>query len=325
VININGLSIKLLGDPHIGKTFKNGVPLHRRGEREASQMETFRKSFMWNDEFDIHINLGDLFDKPYVPTELILQTAETYLWAAKHRRYTQFIVIAGNHERHKDLEKRSGFDVFKAIVASVPNIRVIEEPEVITFTTNDSRKDLRIGFVPWHPVKTAEEMVRSLNRGIDTLCAHFDIHPLSDPHNMIPTKLMAELGITTYYGGHDHLPRIETRDGVTINVVGSMQPYSHSEDPDERLYVTRDLDTVRADPSRYHDKCLRIELGPGEKLDFDIDCLQLTLKKAGVEEEDISVQMDEFNLDRLLEESLVDIDEGIGMLVRDKYQELRSR
>lgn len=318
MIEINGLNIKLLGDPHLGKTFKNGVPLHHRGEREALVWKSFQQGLEEAPKYGVHVNLGDLFNQSQVSYDTIYKAAQVYWHQSALKPMCEFVVLKGNHDYTRDLEKMSAFDIFDAMVQHCPNVTVVTDLHVM-----DHQKR-KLGFVAWHPVTTAKDLVSHLPK-CDAVFGHFDVHPLSDPHNMIPTKLMAELGIATYYGGHDHLPRIETRDGVTVNVVGSMQPYSHSEDPDERLYVTRDLDTVRANPDLYHDKCLRIELGPGEKLDFDIDCLQLTLKKAGVEEEDISVQMDEFNLDRLLEESLVDIDEGIGMLVRDKYQELRSR
>ena len=318
MINLNGLNIKLLGDAHLGKSFKNGVPLHRRGEREALVWEEFWQKLSDAPEEGVHVNLGDLFNQPHVSYDLIFDTALVYCRQAELKPLCHFIILKGNHDYTRDLEKKSAFDIFAALVSRHENITIITDGLVLPYG------EKWLGFVAWHPLATAEEIIRTVGK-CDVLFGHLDIHPLSDPHNLIPTKLLSELGVTTVYTGHDHLPRIEVRDGVTINVVGSMQPYSHSEDPDELLYVTRDLATVRANPDNYLDKCLRIELAPGEKLDFDVDCLQLTLKKAGVEEEDISVQMDEFNLDRLLEESLVDIDEGIGMLVRDKYQELRSR
>ena len=241
MINLNGLNIKLLGDTHLGKSFKNGVPLHRRGEREALVWKTFEESFENLENVDYHINMGDIFDRAFVPYTVIYEAADIYARYALSFPKTRFIIIAGNHDLSKDLEKRSAFNLFEMMVRRVTNIFVIEEP-----TSFGS-----IGFLPYDPVRTAEELIEELMTSEDPIAVvmgHWDVDMRSDPHNLIPTKLLSELGVTTVYTGHDHLPRIETRDGVTINVVGSMQPYSHSEDPDELFYVTRDLATVRANP-----------------------------------------------------------------------------
>jgi hypothetical protein len=49
---------------------------------------------------------------------------------------------------------------------------------------------------------------------------------------------------------------------VEVIVTGSMQPMAHGEDPEERLYVTRSLPEVEADPDAFKDKCLRVDLKP---------------------------------------------------------------
>ena len=56
------MDFTLLGDPHLGRTFVHGVPLHRRGEREVMMWRNFAQSLS-NVTTPLHICLGDLFDR----------------------------------------------------------------------------------------------------------------------------------------------------------------------------------------------------------------------------------------------------------------------
>jgi hypothetical protein len=61
---------KIVGDPHLGKVFLNGVPLARRGERERLQRQAFLQALNPQGA-RLHIILGDLFDRPKVSFETI--------------------------------------------------------------------------------------------------------------------------------------------------------------------------------------------------------------------------------------------------------------
>jgi hypothetical protein len=87
------LDIKLLGDPHLGRTFRNNVPLHRRGEREAMIWQRSEREIRGT-EAATHVCLGDLFDAPLVSFDTIWRTAMAY-WAAPET--TRFVVLQGNH------------------------------------------------------------------------------------------------------------------------------------------------------------------------------------------------------------------------------------
>ena len=118
--------VRTLGDPHLGKKFTTGVPVHRRGDREKLVAETFQNSFKNLDEIKLHICVGDLFDKFRVPEEVILFAAQTYRNAAEYNPDTQFIVLRGNHDASRDTDFKSSFDVFTALVGSVENIFVVD-------------------------------------------------------------------------------------------------------------------------------------------------------------------------------------------------------
>jgi len=65
----------LIGDPHLGRDFRNGTPLNRRGEREAMQLAQFKEELATPDVHLI-VMVGDLFDKPFVPLHMITAAAD---------------------------------------------------------------------------------------------------------------------------------------------------------------------------------------------------------------------------------------------------------
>ena len=102
-------NIKILPDPHIGRKFCTGVPLHRLGEREMSQMADLRRSLMDGPE-TYHICTGDLFDRFVVPNHVLLAVYERYSVAALSRSDRQFVILRGNHDASRDVSKISSFE-----------------------------------------------------------------------------------------------------------------------------------------------------------------------------------------------------------------------
>jgi hypothetical protein len=94
---------------------------------------------------DVHINLGDLFDRPIVPYDVILRAARTYV--------------------SRDLERVSAFDVFAEIVWPFPNIQVVREPIVID--------DLLL--VPFDPITPTGELIAELAPVAEADLARYDI------------------------------------------------------------------------------------------------------------------------------------------------------
>jgi DNA repair exonuclease SbcCD nuclease subunit len=259
------------------------VPLHRRGDREKMVWADFERSVS-ETSADVHINLGDLLDRPVVPYDVIVRAARIYAQAAQHRPETQFLILQGNHDVSRDLERVSAFDVFAEIVWGIPNVRVVREPIVVD----------GLLLVPFDPVTPTAELIEELGTSAEIAVGHWDVDSFGDDHNLIPTKLLAELGVKRAFTGHVHKPDRFTRDGVDVVVVGSLQPFSHGEGP---MYVTLSLDEARqVDPATIRDKCVRIQLKPGETYDLEIDCLQLTLQRLSSEEEPETVTLGDFDM-----------------------------
>lgn len=276
----------VIGDPHLGRRFKTGVPLHRMGEREADMMEDFTTRLRCAEE-DVLI-IGDLFDKFVVPPEIVLEAYNACL-NCNHEVY----VLQGNHDASKDDAKASSFDIFSTLVENSENVTAISKPMVINGE----------GFIPHDIFTPIVDQINQLPAGITHIYTHHDFVDFGGDH-VLPTKLLAEKGILNVTNGHDHLARVEERHGVTVKMVGSMQPYTHAEDTKGLYYVTVPLDELDPDEVRF--KNVRVLLKPGETLPTDIDCLSLTAKRVeDLEAEEVgTVDVENFNLRQLLAEAL---------------------
>ena len=272
----------LLGDVHLGKRFRVGVPLHRIGERETMVWTDFHRSLR-TVTTPFHVCLGDLFDRFIVPPEIVLEAALAYRSAP---RGTEYFVLRGNHDVSRDTTRASSFDLFKELV---PHVQVIDE-----ILLRDS-----LAFVPFCPFTSAEDQIRQLPDGLDCVFMHHDFTDFGGDH-VIPTRLLAEKGIKRVINGHDHIARTEKRHGVEVIMTGSMQPYSHAEDPEERLYLTRTLDQL----GDAKNKNVRLVLAEGEVAPDDLDCLSLAIQRVQSLEELEPMNIASLDVNRALAEAL---------------------
>lgn len=310
--------LRIIGDVHLGRTFKNGVPLDRRGEREAMLLAQFEQEMNMVDDGDIVCQIGDLFDRYVVPLYVIMQTAVIIRRAAEDHPRVSYIFIAGNHDLSRDADRVSAFEVLEQMLRSPKNILFVIDTSV------------RIGgyaFIPWSPFKTAQEMVEMLppEERYEAILGHWDIDGFGkDLPNLIPTALLSTL-TDKVYTGHVHKPQTFTRDGIEVDVVGSMQPLAHGEEAEPKMYLTISLEELEANSLDLSRCCVRILLKPGEvaPIPSEVGCLQLTVKREGVEEaEDIEVEFDDFDFEGLLREALGP--SGIQEKVLGHYEQMRG-
>lgn len=264
------MNFTTLGDPHLGRSFRTGVPLHRVGDREAMVWKQFDRELQ-TAPMGLHINMGDLFDKFVVAPEIVLKAAGHYRRAAEAKPETEFLIVMGNHDVSRDAEKASCFDIFRFLVAPLANIHVLTQPSMIG----------NYGFVPFNAFRSAEDLVAELPDGLERVFMHHDYLDYGGPH-VIPTRLLASKGIFNVTNGHDHIARVEKRHGVTVTMTGSMQPYSHAEDPEGDWYRTVTLDQLQDLDAT--DLNIRVMLAEGESLPTDLDCLSLIAKRISVDE-----------------------------------------
>jgi DNA repair exonuclease SbcCD nuclease subunit len=312
-------NIKKLGDAHLGKSFKNGVPLHQRGVREKMQGRDLEKSLSDLESIDTHVTMGDLFDRAVVPFEVIIKAAETYRRAAARHPDTLFVILRGNHDASRDLQKRSAFDVFDMLLDGTDNVMVLKEP----FYSEDG-----LAFIPWDPLLTSAELVAEIPEGTHTVFGHWDTRSYGGSEdNMIPFEALKAKGVKTIYTGHIHKPEVYTAHDMEVNVVGSMQPYAHGEEVNDDLYITVDLETAKL--GGLESKCVRVDLKPGDTIDFGIDCLQLTTRRLDEkgEPENIEVTLGDFDFMAMFDETLdtLKASDEVKDKIREKYTELRGQ
>jgi DNA repair exonuclease SbcCD nuclease subunit len=295
------LKIELLGDPHLGKKFRNGVPLDRRGDREKTQWADFEASLR-NKDCDIHVCMGDIFEDTVVPYEVVMRTAMMYRQACKAHPDRPYVLIRGNHDASRDLERTSAFDILLAMLHECQNFVGVSEHLVMRYVEGPDEEVTVMAFIPWHPIRTSVEMANDAPDG-DIAFGHWDVVTVHDDHNRIPTEVLAMKGYKKVITGHDHLRRWLVIDNTDVFVTGSMQPYSHAEDPDGNLYVTLTLEELKAiDVATLVNKCVRVKLQKGETFSENINCLQLTCMREDQSDDDVvdvSVEFEEFDFNKL--------------------------
>ena len=313
---IADLTVGLIGDPHLGKPFVNGVPLGRRGDREAMQWADFEAAMLAED-VDLIICVGDLFDRSVVSNAVVKRAADIV-----NRALRPVTIIAGNHDLSRDKGIVSSFQLFSEMV----------EPGVVAFDPcfADGPEDRGglIALIPWHPFKSAAQLIDEAAAGrllenADAVLGHWDVVAVHETANLIPLAQLAAAGVKLAITGHDHLGREYDDQGVHVVVTGSMQPYSHAEDPDERFYVTRTAAEARADPDAFKDKCLRVLLEPGEVFDLTIDCLAFQTKRLdeAMEEDLAAVGFEAFDMQALFTQAFAEVPSEIGELVKARFME----
>jgi hypothetical protein len=300
IVEHRGKRIYVLGDTHLGRSFVNNVPLHRRGDREGMVWHQFyRELGEFDASCDYHIHMGDLFDKAQVGHMGDLQAATADLAAARRNPDVQFVILQGNHDASRDLQINTAFGTFSMIVESVPNIHIIRGWNTSLIPG--------VGLFGWLPFQSATEMVNDNTSSYELAFGHWDTDLRVDPFNLIPTMFLRERGVTRAYPGHVHLPDQFSCDGVDVTQMGSMQPYAHGEDADGTWYVTLGLNEA-LERDDLHNKCVRIELKPGAIFDTQIDCLQLQVRQPEqVEADNYEVTLGEFIMMGLFDELQLEI------------------
>lgn len=260
----------LIGDPHLGRPFKTGVPIHRRGDREELQFKEFQEQL--DRPCSKNIMVGDLFDEPNVSLAIIYRTATVYIEAANKRPTTLFILMAGNHDLNRQLHEKGAFHILKLTLSGVDNIIVVDEPTHID----------GVSLFPWQWERTALEQIEGIKAGWLAV-GHWDLKDFGGSvAHMCPAKELTAQGYEEIWSGHYHVAGPYDVEGITVNCTGSMQPYTHAEDPSGRLYMTVSLLELESiHPSIIKDRNVRVLLETGEVLPTGIDCLSLTSKRIG--------------------------------------------
>lgn len=291
-----GCKIKTVGDPHIGREFKIGTPLHRRGEREQMQRTQFALE-LCEPDVDINVMMGDVFDKMIVSPNDILFVYDMYLNAMEMNPNTFYVLLRGNHDVSRSKDTHSSFDILREMLDHYPNVLVVEDTPLL-YTNQNNENFLFCGYDAF---TSAKDMINNMElpsaiTWFEAVFGHWDVEKFGDEdHNLIPLEELSDL-TDLVVTGHIHTPKSffvwpdlgfkRTDEDIyptqkrcmEVILTGSLQPFSHAEDPNELLYVTRTIEEYEKDTSLYKDKFLRLFLRPDEDLPADIDALNITYK-----------------------------------------------
>lgn len=305
----DGRLVHLIGDPHLGRKFEAGVPAHRRGERETSQAAHFAAELGW--DADIIVMVGDLFDNPYVSDAVIVAAARAVLGAAEATPDTLFIMMAGNHDKPRNLTLVGAWHAFREMTQGrFTNLHILDRPA----------RQGPIAFFPWEWDRRADDQVADLADavGIEHAIGHWDMSVFEgkDDHLAPVAALRAAFGDVSLWSGHYHVPRVYEIDGYPVTCIGSLEPYTHAEDPEGQRYVTltREEALTRGD---LHDKYVRVLLAPGEE-EPDLDCMGLTHKRVRGDEEEVTLSVDDFDFHKIVRERIHDRDPVVRGFIEER-------
>lgn len=288
---------RLIGDPHITKKFHFGVPLARKGEREALLFEDF-KNRLYDGAEKYVIMVGDLFEKPITSIPDLHETMKIILTAAARQPQREFLMLCGNHDISPQKNDPGSFDILLMLNGFFPNLHFIAKPTVVG----------GIALFPWEWDRTAEEQLADVDAGtFDTAIGHWDLVAFDENHtdHLCPAQQLIDMGAKKLYSGHWHVAGDYKVDGHTVHCTGSMQPMTHAEDPDGKLYVTMSLSEYEAtDPAKLKDKYVRVIAEEGDVVDTLEDCLGFKVQRAASTEEDQVVEVDDFKVSDVVQKNL---------------------
>lgn len=186
-----------LSDTHLGtERAARGAPRGwRRAEDHALAMEAaLRPAF--DEQVDLVLHTGDLFDKPNPPTEAIGSAVEL-LHRASRRVPT--VILPGNHDRRG----------LKTHLMDLPGLHICDEPTRLVFGP------LALAVVPYYREADAwaAAAAEATGPGVDLLLAHQSFHGSSVP------GFRFRAGVHRETVGREHLPR-----GARLIATGHLHP-----------------------------------------------------------------------------------------------------
>ena len=305
----------IIADTHIGKKWAANVPLHRRGDREKLQRETFA-NILANCHEDLY-HLGDLFDSWNVSNDDLMFVYEEIKKWSEYNRSCNAYFIAGNHDLSRS-DKVSSFEILKRMFASDRHVYFYTEPNDILNIFDPNYAPTLI--LPFSYQKSYAEMVKPF------LGKHYtNVYVHADPSDV---EALKQLDADRIYSGHLHNLRPNNVVGG-VEFVNSMLPLNHYEAVgtkwDGTLYKTYGcVDQFYVSNDDVYDKCVKIlvhenEIAPNRE---DIDAMQVIIKSADEEAAEMyeDVVADGFDARAVFDECMKDVDSEIKEECWEEYK-----
>lgn len=296
------VGVKLIGDPHLGREFVNGVPMERRGERENSQYKQLEEELS-DPDAQIYIVVGDLFDKFQVKNDVLMRTFLLINNVANRYPSKTYHIMMGNHDVSRDVDRVSSYQVLKSMCSHLNNVYFNDKPTYLP--------RINVMLFPYDAFTSASDVVVEQTAWLEmhkpiAVVGHWDVDSFGDgkDFNLVPLEQLKE-HTTQIFTGHIHRPEVRELGDVTLTITGSMQPYSHAEDPEGKIYVTVTLEEFEKDPTIYVDKAVRFKLKPGEEIPAEVNARQIAMiRVTDTSQEELEVKMEVFSFETVFNECL---------------------
>ena len=281
-----------IGDAHLGRVFKNNVPLNRRGEWEKQQMFCFEKELFKTlpkgvDRANyIRVQAGDLFDKPMISNEVLMDTVKLL----KHYEECQsehLYIISGNHDDSKNSSDVTSWDLLAKFFEGSENIHFVKTWKAHVFP--DGSTILLVGWNIHESVAQAYLQAQATGLKPAVVVCHLDRISYGNDDNVIPYDFLKQHSVDMVISGHEHKPYFFEEGNMKVIGTGSLLPYSHAEDPDSDYYITiKGFEDVRdyfgsKGEEFFRNKHVRVYIEEEKMEEFlalDLDCLSLQVNKA---------------------------------------------
>ena len=280
--------IQTIGDPHLGKLFKTGVPRDRLGSREIHVLNSF-KEYLNKENIDLYVVLGDLFDKIQISNEVLTQAILILEESCNNNLDKSYYVLSGNHDLSKDVSKVSSFVLLERYFSNsgnTPNLHFITDSSDFKVLENLSTLLYFSNYDPFDSVynpftndSISDEYNLSIAFGhwdtVDYGSSKFKSHQLSEDF-----VSNFDLVVT----GHEHKPTQKDIQNTTVVVSGSLQPYAFGEDirEDGNLYVSLNIDEIskilEKNPKAFVNSNVRVFYKISQPLIEPFDCYSLSYK-----------------------------------------------
>lgn len=247
--------------------------------------------------------LGDLFDKAIVNPTVVLMAFNIIITALNNNPNIRYTLIPGNHDLSKDISKKSSYELLYYLLLpykDITNLNVLfKEPMYLKVFSDKEEEKIHsvLTFDCYFPfqedrVSFKDIIKESFDPEVSFITfGHYDnVDILGNEYLPLPDFLEYSDLIVS---GHYHTPVLSSyalddvkKSSRKVVFAGSMQPYTHAEDPDKYIYITltpEELEDI--DLKTLKNKCVRIYCDNDFALTSTLDCLSLSYLYKEKEEE----------------------------------------
>lgn len=284
---LNDIRLGIIGDVHLGKSFKTGVPKDRLGEREEKIYQKF--VHLLKRDVDYVVVVGDLFDKIRVSNYILYKLINTIEEEAKRSPNKKIIILNGNHDMPKDVDVISSFILLKRYFQSIfyKNVFIITDHQDKCLHIEENN-NITFYFSPYNPYISLDDEDIDLEINTDHTVisfGHWETIDFGSDHYIdrcVPNKVLdvSNLVVT----GHCHKPSLTVLKDIPVYTVGSIEPLAFNEEipSDGNLYVTLKLqdylEKVQKDSEYFKDSSVRLLIEASDSLPDMYPCLSRTFK-----------------------------------------------